>query len=117
MVSIECVERGLARYADEVILPNLPRDGAKGFAIGVAASLLVKRGGNVLREYAKADILRQMGLVSADGAVDLDAIRDAAKANMPPTGLAVNLPMGICLRIGASDVDAIYKAIRKEASL
>ena len=117
MVSIECIERGLARYVNEELLPSLPRDGAKGFAIGVAASLLVKRGGNLLREYAKADILRQMGLVSADGAVDLDAIREAAKSNIPPTGLAVDLPMGICLRVNAADVDKLYDMIRQEARL
>lgn len=116
MVSIECVERGLARYMDEELLPGLQQgNSAKGFAIGVAATLLVKRGGNILREYAKADILRQMGLVSADGAVDLDAIREAVKSNLPPTGLPVDLPMGICLRISAADVDKLYDMIRQEA--
>ena len=117
MVSIECIERGLARYVDEELLPSINQGGAKGFAIGMAASLLVKRGGRILREYAQKDIWRQMGLVSADGAVDLDAIRDAAKANIPSGGLALDLPMGICLRINAADVDSLYDKIRKEASV
>ena len=117
MVSIECIERGLARYVDEELLPNIQQGGAKGFAIGMAASLLVKRGGNILREYAGKDIVRQMGLVAADGAVDLDAIRDAARANIPQGGLAVDLPMGILLRVNAADVDRLYDMIRKEASV
>lgn len=117
MVSIDSVERGIAKYIDEQLMPNLPRDGVKGFGIGVAASLLVKRGGNLLREYAKTPWLQQMELVTADGSVDLDAIRDAAKANIPATGVAIELPMGICLRVTAADVDALYNSIRKEASL
>ena len=117
MISIECVQRGLARYIDGEVLPNLPRDGAKGFAIGVAASLLVKRGGNLLRQYAQLPWLQQMGLVTSDGAVDLDAIREAAMTNMPASGLAVDLPMGICLRIHAEDVQKIYECVKKEASL
>ena len=115
MVSIECIERGLARYVDEELLPGIQQGGAKGFAVGMAATLLVKRGGNLLREYAQKDILRQIGLVSADGAVDLDAIRDAAKTNIPQGGLAVDLPLGICLRVNAADVDRLYDMIRKEA--
>ena len=117
MVSIESVERGMARYIDEVFLPSFPRDGAKGFAVGVAASLLVKRGGNLLREYAKHDIVRQLGLITADGAVDLDGIRDAVKVNLPASGLAIDLPMGICVRVSAQDADMLYECIRKEASV
>lgn len=117
MVSIESIERGLARYIDEVFLPSFPRDGAKSFVMGVAASLLFKRGGNLLREYAKAPVLQQMGLVSPDGGIDLEAIREAVRGNLPATGLPVDLPMGIVIRVKADDVEAMYEAIRKEASL
>lgn len=115
MVSIESVERGLARYIDKEIMPAIKTDGIKGFAIGAAASLLVKRGGNLLRTYAQTPMLQQMGLVTADGAVDLDALRDAARDNIPAGGLLVELPMGISLRINTADVDSLYKAIREEA--
>lgn len=117
MVSIENVERGLARYIDQELMPSIKTDGIKGFAIGTAASLLVKRGGNLLRVYAQNPMLQQMGLVTADGAVDLDALRDAARDNIPVGGLLVELPMGISLRINTADVDSLYKAIREEASL
>lgn len=117
MVSIESVERGVARYIDKEILPAIKTDGIKGFAIGTAASLFVKRGGNLLRVYAQNPTLQQMGLVTADGAVDLDALRDAAKDNIPVGGLLAELPMGITLRVNTSDVDSLYKAIREEANI
>ena len=81
----------------------------------MAASLLVKRGGNLLRAYAQNPVLQQMGLVTADGAVDLDALRDAAKENIPAQGMAIDLPAGISLRITSTDVDDLYRAIREEA--
>ena len=117
MVSIDSVERGLARYIDKEIMPAIKTDGIKGFGIGVAASLLVKRGGNLLRPYAQNPTLQQMGLVTADGAVDLDALRDAVKDNIPVGGLLVELPMGITLRGNTSDVDSLYGFIREEASV
>lgn len=117
MVSIDSVERGFAKYIDKEIMPSIKTDGVKGFTIGTAASLLVKRGGNLLRWYAQNPMLQQMGLVTADGAVDLDALRDAAKSNIPVGGLLVELPMGITIRVNASDVDSLYRAIREEASV
>lgn len=117
MVSIDNIERGLARYIDTDILPNLPRDGIKGVGIGIAASLLVKRGGNILREYAKNPLLQQLGLVTPDGAVDLEALREAALDNVPAQGVSVDLPLGITLRMNANDVESLYNAIRKEASI
>lgn len=117
MISIDCVERGLARYIDTEILPNLPKDGVKGVGIGIAASLLVKRGGIILREYIKNPMLQQLGLVSADGSVDLDLLREAALENIPAQGVVIDLPLGVTLRINANDVESIYSAIRKEARI
>lgn len=117
MVSIESVERGMARYIDAEIMPAIKADGVKGFAVGAAASLLVKRGGNLLRAYTQNPVLQQMGLVTPDGAVDLDALREAAKENIPAGGLQVDLPLGISMRITTTDVDHLYETIRKEASL
>lgn len=117
MVSIESIERGAARYIDAEILPAIKADGVKGFAVGTAASLLVKRGGNLLRAYASHPLLRQMGIVTADGAVDLDALREAVLENIPQGGLLVALPMGITMRINATDVEALYKTIREEARI
>lgn len=114
MVSIEVVERGVARYIDEAILPNIQSDGIKGFAMGMAATVLVKRGGNLLREYAKTPMLQQLGIVTAEGAVDLDLLRDAAKKNMPSNGLSIDAPMGIVIRINGDDIDQLCETIRKE---
>lgn len=115
MVSIENVERGVARFIDEAFLPSFQKDGAKGFALGVAASLLVKRGGVILREYAKSPLLQQMGIITATGSVDIDALRDALTANMPQAGLEVDLPLGMRIRVSTNDIETLYRMIREEA--
>lgn len=117
MYSIEVIERGAARFIDEAIMPNLQRDGIKGFAMGMAASVLVKRGGNLLRAYAKDPTLQQLGIITADGAVDLDLLREAAKKNMPASGLSIDAPMGIVIRINSNDIDQLCEMIRKESSV
>jgi hypothetical protein len=112
MVTIEAMEQGLAQYLDNEILPNLPRDGVKGFGIGVAATLLVKRGGGMMRELANNKIIQGMGIMAPDGAVDLDALREACVQNIPQTGLQIELPMGIALRFRTEDIDKMCAYIK-----
>lgn len=113
MVSIEAIETGVARYLDKELLPNLPRDGIKGFGIGVAATLMVKRGGGMLRALGNNKIIQGMGIIAPDGAVDLDVLREACISNIPKTGLPVQLPMGIAIRISAEDIDKICQYIKE----
>lgn len=113
MVSIDAVEKGMALYLDRELLPNLPHDGVKGFGIGVAATLAVKRCGNIIRGLTQNKVIQSMGLVSPDGAVDLDAIREACISNIPSTGLPLELPMGISLRLTDKDIDTMYRYIKE----
>ena len=113
MVTIEAMEQGLAQYLDNEILQNLPRDGVKGFGIGVAATLMVKRGGGMLRALANNKIIQGMGIIAPDGAVDLDVLREACISNIPQTGLPVQLPMGLAIRISAADIDKICQYIKE----
>lgn len=117
MVSIECIERGVAAYVDKELLPKLDTGSAKGFGLGFAASLLIKRGGGVLREYAKLPILQQLGLVSQDGAVDIDELQKTALERMPKGGLPIDLPLGIRIRVTDADLNSLCDYIRQEARL
>lgn len=112
MVTMDQIERGIAQYIDRELLPNLPRDGIKGFGLGMAATLLIKRGSGMLQQLSDNKALKQMGLIAPDGAIDLDAVQEAALENMPPTGVPVSLPFGIVMRFKAEDVDKLCQYIR-----
>lgn len=113
LYSIEQVESGLARFLDTEMLPKLPNDGLKGFGVGVGATILVRRGGNILRSMQNNTMLNSMGIISANGAVDIDLLRDALKENIPANGLSVNLPMGIAMRFTNNDIDRLYACIKE----
>ena len=112
MVSIEMVENGLARYMETELIPKLPREGIKGFGVGFMATLLIRRAGSLIREYGKKPAMQAMGLISVDGAVDLDAVQEALAANVPPNGVAIDLLGGIQLRMHKADLDCICDYIR-----
>lgn len=113
MVSIETIQQGFSRYLDAEILPKLPTEGLKGFGIRVAATSLVMRGGDLIRGYAKTPPLQYMRILSPDGAVDLDFLRDVCKQSLPDTGLPIDLPAGISLRLTTDDIDSIYSYIKE----
>lgn len=112
MVTLEMMENGLGRYLDNELLPKLPREGIKGFGIGVAATLMIKRGGALIRSLGQNKAIQAMGIIGADGAVDLDMLQEAAMANVPPTGVAIDLPIGIQLRVHKEDVQSLCDYIR-----
>ena len=113
MYSIAQVEQGLARYIDAEVLPALPHDGLKGFGVGVGATLLVKRCGALLQACCQHQALQAMALVTAEGMVDVDALRDACRQSMPAAGLPVALPMGLQIRLQADDIDKIHQYIKE----
>lgn len=117
MYSVEVIERGLAQYIQQAILPKMQGGSVKGFALNVAGTLLIKRGGNLLRQYAANPTLRQMGIIDPDGAVDLDVLREAVLDSMPKTGITIEAPLGIVLRLNAEDVEEMYQLIQKEGNL
>ena len=113
MVSIEAIEHGMARYLDEELLPKLPRDGIKGFGIGVVATLMIKRGGNMLRDLSKNKAIQAMGIIAPDGAVDLELLKEACMGNIPQTGLPIELPAGLAIRLTEQDVETMYRYIKE----
>lgn len=112
MVNIDMIERGLARYLENELIPKLPRDGLKGFGIGVAATLAIRRSGDILRGMIDKPIVKTMGLVDDDGAIDIDTVLEAVAENVPPTGVLIDLPLGIQLRMNHADFKCIAEYIK-----
>lgn len=113
MVNAAQAAQGLGLYMDRELLPSLPKDGWKGFGIGVAATLLCSRMQGMLEQYVRMPALQQMGLCTKEGCFDLAAVKEAALKSMPEEGLLVSTAMGIGFRIRKEDIEKLGKYIEE----
>lgn len=111
MVSIDRVERGIARFLDVELAPNLPKEGAGRVFAGAAMAIIIKRVGGLIRGYADSGIVRGLGVIDAEGNVDVDLLREVIKGNMSESGLAVSIPLAGTITLHRSDVDTLYRYI------
>ena len=72
MASMDAIQKGVARFIDAEILPKLPVDGAKRFGVGLAASVMTKRGARILEGYKDNEWMNKLGVIDAGGNVDLE---------------------------------------------
>ena len=110
-VNISQIEIGVAKYLDAELLPQLPRDGAKGFGVQFVAVLATKRLGALIRSYAESPVVKAMGIVDAHGNVDLPALRDAAMQTMPESGVVIDVPLAGKLTFYRADLEKLYQYI------
>ena len=108
MVSIDRIEKGVAKYLDAELVPKLPENSWKQFGVGVISGLVAKRGGAVLEAYKHHSALKAFGVVDDAGMFDMELLRDIAKERIPESGLAVDVPFVGTLKLYRADVDKLY---------
>lgn len=117
MVSINQIERGVARYAESEILPKLNVGGLARIAIGTAVGVVVKRVGAILEAYTGAPALSMLGVVDSARNVDIDLLVPEIKRSIPSEGLHVEIPNPLTnaplasMTFHADDVDRLYQYI------
>lgn len=111
MISIDRVEHGIARFLDVELVPNLPKEGAGRVLAGAAVAIIIKRVGGLIRGYASNDLIRGLGVIDAEGNVDIELLRETVKANFPESGIRVDIPFAGSMTFRKSDVDTLYRYI------
>lgn len=111
MVEIARIERGIARYLDAELIPQLPENSWKQFGAGIISGLVAKRGGMVIESYKRHPAAVAFGLVDASGSVDVDVLRQLAKDRIPDMGLPMEVPMLGKVTIYRADIDKLYEYI------
>ena len=110
MVTISQVKRGLLNYADIEILSKMP-SGFKKIAVGAALSLYVGSLDNIMGH----PIIKTLGIIDQDGYVNVDALADSIKSNIPEVGAKIDIDVvGIHLGdmiLRRDDIDMIKSAI------
>lgn len=114
MVSIDKIERGVARFLDIEVLPTIPAEGLSRVVAGTAMAVFVRRMGGLIRGYGANGVIQGLGVMDAAGNVDIDVLREALKANMPDAGLRVDIPFGGAVTFHRADVDTLYRYINEQ---
>ena len=111
MVTIDQAMRGAARYADNEIIPHLPT--GKGIGAGIALALIMEGGKSRLLALREHPVVQMMGIMDADGNIDLDRLYNAARPRVDGQKLPVNIPIIGELRFDVGDLDKLYRYIQE----
>lgn len=113
MANIQQIERGLARWLDAELVPQLPQEGWKKVIVATAISLMIKRSGAMINSLLMNPVVSALGIVDEAGDVDIDIVATELKKNVPDTGMKLHLPMIGELVLRKNDVDSLYAYIKE----
>ena len=106
MVPMENVKAGLARFVDREIAPGL--SGWDKVIVAGGLAVMIKNLPNVIAKYP---ILSTLGV--SDTEVDIDTLYEAASPYVNEK-MPVQIPViGITLKIGKQELDALYKYVKE----
>ena len=111
MVTIDQAMRGVAKYADDEIIPHLPM--GKGIGAGIALALIMDGGKAQLLKLRENPAVQMMGIMDADGNIDLDRLYNAARTQVDGKKIPLTIPVIGELRFDVNDVDRLYKYIQE----
>ena len=111
MVTIDQAMRGVAKYADNEIIPHLPT--GKGIGAGIALALIMDGGKAQLLKLRENPAVQMMGIMDEEGNIDLDRLYNAARTRVDGKKIPLTIPVIGELRFDVNDVDRLYKYIQE----
>jgi hypothetical protein len=93
--SIKQVESGLLKFIDKELLPNLTATGEQ-----------------MLIRFCQSRMAQMMGVVTPDGQINVDVMKNVAYNFVPQEGLAFTFA-GATIKFTRADIDTIYKMIKE----
>lgn len=111
MVTIDKIERGVATYLDNELMPQLPSTGIEKVMAGTAIGLLIRRFGFIIESYKGSKTVQLLGIMDEEGNVDVDIVADELKKNIPPEGIKMELPVIGNLKFHKDDITKLHEYI------
>ena len=109
MVSVECIGKGVAKFADREILKNV--DGWKKVVVGAAIALAINRSQDIAASYRENSVVKILKIFDDTGNVDIDILREVVKNSISNNGLVITVPILGELKFHKSDIDNLYNDI------
>lgn len=115
MVKAEQVADGIVSFADAEILPAM--EGWQFWTASAAIVLARQRADLIISTLAGNKFVSALGIIDADGMVDVDAAIEAAKHTAQKHGkLEIDLPMIGKIKLSGEDFDTLREHIMKSKS-
>lgn len=111
MISKDQLERGIASYLDNELMPRVQLEPWKQWAFGTLVSITIKRMDNALQALKANEMVNMLGVIDSAGNIDIDILLEEARRNVPPDGLTVPLPMVGSIKLYQADVDVLRRHI------
>lgn len=111
MVTMKQIEQGVAAYLDTELMPQLPSTGLEKVLAGTAISLFIRRSGTILDGYKNNKTVQMLGIMDAEGNVDVDLLASELKKNIPDEGVKVEVPMIGSMTFHKEDVNKLHEYI------
>lgn len=110
MANASQIKAGIGDYINQRMMAKL--DSKRQFVLGIAYGLFVGRLDAILAVVQQNATARALGVVRENGEIDLDAIYNAAVAQMQQQGkLSFDIPLMGTFAFNVDDIRDIYNAI------
>ena len=110
MANASQIKAGIGDYINQHMMQKL--DSKRQFVLGMAYGLFAGRLDAILEAVQQNATARALGIVRENGEIDLDAIYNAAVAQMQQQGkLSFDIPLMGTFAFNADDIRDIYNAI------
>ena len=109
MVSVECIGKGVAKFADREILKNV--DGWKKVVVDAAIALAINRSQDIAASYRENSVVKMLKIFDDTGNVDIDILREVVKDSISNNGFVITVPILGELKFHKSDIDNLYNDI------
>lgn len=113
MVTLDQVQRGVAKFVDTEIVPRL--SAVEKLVVGGGAGLITAKLPEVLSKYVDNKMFSALALYNPEtGEIDIDALYNAVKPYISTDPIPVTIPLvNIRLKFTAREIDALYKYIKE----
>lgn len=111
MVTIEKIEHGVAAYLDSELMPKFPSTGWEKVLAGTAIGLAIRKSSNIIESYKDNKMVQMLGIMDAEGNVDVDVLAEELKKNISKDGVKVDVPFIGALTFHKEDVDKLHEYI------
>lgn len=112
MTPFSQLQKGIANYLDNEVMPAFREEGWKRVAAGAAVALAIQRSEKFLPMIQNNSFAKTMELVDDKGDLDIEALIPVVKSQLQTEPMTIDVPMLGKLTFRESDVDKLYDYIR-----